>query len=157
MVRLYSMKVRNWLMYAANLLLPLGAAFFSGWDGKVTAASIVSAILWAIAHNMSPPKSPTPPINVAGLLVLSAVAGTSCLKAVPVIGPTVSCVSTIVADALKGMTLDQILNDAGPQCVQSIDQVIAILVGEAARNPMVRETLAYRDQRTVAALKAAQP
>lgn len=91
------------------------------------------------------------------ILLLFALSQAACLKAVPVIGPATSCVASVVADALKGMTLDQILADAGPQCVQSIDQIIAILVGEAARNPMVRETAAYRDQRTGAWIRAAQP
>lgn len=95
----------------------------------------------------------TSALMLASLVVPSA----ACLKAVPVIGPATSCVSSIVADALKGMSLDDILKDAGPTCVQSIDDVIAILVGEASRNPMVRYTAAYRDTRTVAWIRAAQP
>jgi hypothetical protein len=148
------MKARHYLILAATTLLPLLAAFFSNWDGKITATSIATAFMAAIALWMkSPNDTPVQLPKVPPLAVLALVLGlgsAGCAKVIPVIGPVASCVMTVIADALKGMTLDQIVADAGPTCVTSIDQVIAILVGEAGRNPMVRDTPAYRDARTVA-------
>jgi hypothetical protein len=139
---------------AATTLLPLLAAFFSNWDGKISATSLVTAImaaisLWMKSPNDTPVQLPrVPPLAV--LVLALGLGSVGCAKAIPIIGPAASCVMTVIADALKGMTLDQIVADAGPTCVTSVDQVIAILVGEAGRNPMVRDTPAYRDARTVA-------
>lgn len=75
------------------------------------------------------------------IAVAGALAG--CPAAVPVVGPVASCVSIVLADALKGDTVAQILADAGPTCVTSAEEVIAILLGSA--DPAVHATKAFAE------------
>ena len=66
-----------------------------------------------------------------------------CPAAVPVVGPVASCVSTVIADALKGDSIAQILADAGPACVTSAEEVITILLGSS--DPAVQQTPAFAE------------
>jgi len=74
---------------------------------------------------------------------LAAVMLPGCARAVPVVGPTTACVSSVVTLALQGMTLEQIVAQAGPDCVQSVEQVITILLNSGVNAPAVRQTRAY--------------
>jgi hypothetical protein len=81
-------------------------------------------------------------VSITGLLLLTLVTTqVACPAAAPAAGPSASCVSTVVADALKGMTLDQILADAGPGCVKDAAEVYAILSGSP--DPQVPATKAF--------------
>jgi hypothetical protein len=132
-----------WVVAIGTVLTVLNTVFTST-PGDAKKIENLQGRVTSLLTKMGPPLA----------VLLFALSQSACAQAIPVIGPTISCVSTIVADALKGETLEQILQDAGPGCVTSIDQIIAILVGEAQRNPMVRETAAYKDQRVGAYLRA---
>jgi hypothetical protein len=67
----------------------------------------------------------------------------ACPPVAPVVAPTSSCVTKVIEDALKGMTVQQIVDDAGPGCVTDAAQVITILLG--SDSPGVAKTSAYRE------------
>lgn len=93
--------------------------------------------------------------SLAGLAVacLLAVSLSGCPQGAAAVGPGLSCVSAVVADALSGMTLEQILDKEKGPCVKDLSEVIAILVGAEAQTPAVRQTIAYR---AALAIRAAQ-
>ena len=70
-----------------------------------------------------------------------------CPQAVPAVVPVASCVTKVTEDALKGMTLAQIVAAAGPGCVTDAEDVIAILLGSA--DPRVKATVAYGQARSL--------
>lgn len=74
-------------------------------------------------------------------IIAACLALCACPPAVPVVGPVSACVTTVVQDAIAGMTIDQILANAGPGCVADAEQVISILLGTS--DPRVKGTLAY--------------
>ncbi|HLK36902.1 MAG TPA: hypothetical protein VKU41_09145 [Polyangiaceae bacterium] len=59
----------------------------------------------------------------------------------PAVVPAASCVTDVVADALKGMTIGEIIKAAGPGCVTDAEDVIAILLGSG--DPRLPATKAY--------------
>ena len=85
--------------------------------------------------------------------VLAMVVGMGCIvgcpSAVPVVGPIGSCVSSIVADALKGMTIAQILAAAGPGCVANAEEVITVLLG----SPQAQGTPAYGEAKVARGIR----
>lgn len=85
-------------------------------------------------------------------LVLVALA--AYLVGCPAAVPGVSCVAEVLADALKGDTIAQILVDAGPTCVTSAEEIITILLGST--DPKVQASKAYGEAITARA-KGAKP
>lgn len=88
--------------------------------------------------------------KVVGLLLVLATCGglvgiaatqTGCPAAVPAVGPAASCVSAVVADALAGLSIDEILAKEKGACVADLEEVIAILLGST--KPQVVATKAY--------------
>jgi hypothetical protein len=65
------------------------------------------------------------------------------LTACPAAVPGVSCVAEVLSDALKGDSLAQILADAGPTCVTSVEEIITILLG--SDDPRVQASPAYQE------------
>jgi hypothetical protein len=66
---------------------------------------------------------------------------TACPQAAPVVQPTASCVAAVLADALQGMTVAQIVQAAGPGCVADVEEVVTILLGSGSAG--VRASRAY--------------
>jgi len=83
---------------------------------------------------------------------LFAVCLFGCPQAVPAVVPVASCVARVTADALQGMTLDEIVKAAGPGCVTDAEEVITIILGSP--NPRVAATPAYK---TAASRRHAAP
>ena len=83
-------------------------------------------------------------VTVTGLCVaLACMTGlVACPQAVPAVVPVASCVAKVTDDALKGMTIAQIVADAGPGCVVDAEEVIAILLG--SKDPRVAGTPAFK-------------
>jgi hypothetical protein len=80
------------------------------------------------------PRTVTDWASLAGCAALlwGAMALVGCPQAAPVVQPTASCVSSVLADALQGMTLEQIVAAAGPGCVVDAEEVITILLGSGS-------------------------
>lgn len=65
-------------------------------------------------------------LGVAGLIV------TACPQAVQSVPPALDCGTRVVDDALKGMTFEEIVTDAGPKCGLDVLQIIGILTARDA-------------------------
>lgn len=82
-------------------------------------------------------------------LGLLAATQSGCPQAVPAVAPVASCVTSVVSDALRGMTIAQIVAAAGPGCVTDAEDVIAILLGSG--DPRVPSTKAYGEAKAARA------
>jgi hypothetical protein len=89
---------------------------------------------------------------VMSLLVVALITTqTACPQGIPVVGPAASCVTAIVTDALKGMTLAEILADAGPGCAKDVAEIVTVLFGAAATEPRITGTKAYGEAQVIRA------
>lgn len=85
------------------------------------------------------------------IVLACALALAGCAAGLAAVVPAASCVATVFDDALKGMTIQQIVAAAGPGCVTNAEEVIAILMGSA--DPDVKGTAAYREALTARGAK----
>ena len=74
------------------------------------------------------------------LALFASLAG--CPQAVPAVVPGASCVASVIADALQGMTVAEIVTAAGPGCVTDAEEVVTILLG--SKDPRVAATVAFK-------------
>lgn len=66
-----------------------------------------------------------------------------CPQAIPAVQPTEQCVSAVIADALAGLNVNQILDKDGGVCGQDLAVIIAVLLQSS--RPAVQATVAYKD------------
>src|SRR5277367_915522 len=88
------------------------------------------------ADTLPPPnKPPTAPPAAArraiglAFAIVAMVVLFGCPQGAAVVPPTVDCGARIIQDAIAGMTLEQIVADAGPACGADLLQVLTTLLG----------------------------
>lgn len=69
---------------------------------------------------------------------------TACAPAAPAVAPAASCVSAVIADAVAGLTIPEIVAKEQGPCIQDAEQVIALLIGSLADHPELANTPAMK-------------
>lgn len=128
----------------------MGAA---GWVSSLVAAFVYADAYFTKPHTMSADAKAAAVKAVGSIFlvlpftvfmaVIFAMPLTGCPQAVPAVQPIVSCVSAVVADALAGMTVDQIVKKEGASCVADAAEVVTILMGNVQKFPQLKSTVAY--------------
>ena len=66
----------------------------------------------------------------------------ACPQAAPVVTPVSDCAVTVIADALAGMTIEQIIALEGPRCGADLVAIVTTLLGSTRAD--VQATRAYK-------------
>jgi len=86
-------------------------------------------------------------------LVLLPAMTSGCPQAAPAVAPALSCVEKVLADALAGLSIDEIAAKEGPSCASDAAEVAEILLGSADPNvqgtPAYKAALGMRDRREI--------
>jgi len=145
-----------------GLLVALGLG-----SAGMSVGSAVRAHAAIMSGQQTAPAAPTPPqtplakaaqrgaatvrsvvaLACAGALLLVLAA---CPQAVQSVPPALDCGTLVVDEALKGLTLEQIIADAGPRCGLDVLQIIGILTAPTA-SPNVTATHAAAQARDLRA------
>jgi hypothetical protein len=66
-----------------------------------------------------------------------------CPQATPVVAPATDCGAAIIADALAGLTIEQILAKEGERCGADLIAIVETIL--KSTNPNISATMAYRE------------
>ncbi len=88
-------------------------------------------------------------VRALSAVVIIALAVACTPQQASAVAPGASCVAAVIADAIQGMGINEILQKEKGSCVQDVEEVIAILLGSG--DPHVQATLAYRAARSIRA------
>lgn len=135
----------TWAWIAAVVkMLAVAEAFFTVPQGAADKLAASAAKVRAVL----------PLVFVAAVAAIGVATQTGCPSAVPVVGPAASCVSAVIADALAGMTVAQILTKEGAGCVADASEIVTILLG--SKDPAVQQTKAFAMAKAMRAAEVGQ-
>jgi hypothetical protein len=158
---------QTWLPYVG-----VGIPFVSAVYASLSAAGALTAVAWfngvqaglfallasaggsathaALVKHVDAPKLAR---LAKGLVVLCFIGlvGRGVIGCKPAAAPVAACVSTVIEDAVSGMSIAQIIAAAGPGCVTDAEDVIAILIGST--DARLTATPALAEAKTVRGMK----
>lgn len=122
---------------------------------------MVQMVLGMLSPSISENVNAKAAAKVAKALVVLACVGamgtvgvSACATAAPVVAPVTSCVAAVIADALAGLDVQDIMKKEGQACVGDAAEVVMILLG--SDDPAVAQTKAYASAKAIHAAQVSK-